>query len=147
MLLTIWQNNHWTKMLKISEMYWTGIWKNKQSVTNESVQIKNIEISTQLSKEDSESYDDDFNTLNGYSDNSYREYKRKIKRSKTYHLPYKKLNINAYDDINDDDSDSFWSGLKKKENWTVVHWGCNKISWSHESAWSILYANRYGDIH
>ena len=58
----------------------------KKSITNESVQITSIEILTQLSKEDSESHDDEFNTLNGYSDSSYRDHERNMKRSKAYNL-------------------------------------------------------------
>ena len=89
MLLAIKINDHWRITQKIKGKYWAVIWKKKKSITNESVQITNIEILTQLSKEDSESYDDKFNTLNGFLDNSHREMNAKLRDRKHIIYPIK----------------------------------------------------------
>ena len=48
------------------------------------MKITNIDILTQLSKDesDTESKDDEFNTINGYSKGSYRDYEIKVKKLK-----------------------------------------------------------------
>ena len=48
------------------------------------IKITNIDILTQLSNDesDTESKDDEFNTENGYSKGSYRDYEIKVKRAK-----------------------------------------------------------------
>ena len=80
------EDNH-TKQEKHS----TNMKQKDKSIIN----ITNINILTQLSKGESESetMDDEFNTLNGYSKGSYRDYEIKVKKAKQYSQTYETLQV------------------------------------------------------